>query len=74
MGCNEGAGVENRRKRIEPKMVENLSQLKEKCKIDEGDKKYELTQERELEVNSGAGIHIQRKESMAAKANSQCSS
>lgn len=74
MGCNEVAGVESRRKRIKPKMVENLSQLKEKCKIDEGDKKYELTQERELEVNSGAGIHTQRKASMAANANSQCSS
>lgn len=74
MGCNKGAGVESRRKRIKPKMVENLSQGKEKCKIDGGDKRYELTQERELGVNSGAGIHTQRKESMAANANSQCSS
>ena len=74
MGYNEGAGVESRRKRIKPSMVENLSQFKKKRKIDGGDKRYELTQERELEVNSGAGIHTQRKESMAANANSQCSS
>lgn len=50
-------------------MVENLNQFKKKRKIDGGDKRYELTQERELEVNSGAGIHSQRKESMADNAN-----